>query len=160
MWANPFSFKQIFFNWKQTFFICQQNFFLFMRISLLTVFLFVIAVTVMGHCKYTLFLVKFWSNIKHKLYKINLVNIVIFVFLLCYNMSSKNRVTLLEQLTWSGGKTMYLVKRILRKVELNLMWRYGVKYVPNTNQKYSENWKDLPKQCTCFFRRNGNCKKQ
>ena len=41
--------KQTFFYWKRTFFIWEQNFFLFMRISFLTVFLFVIAVAVMGH---------------------------------------------------------------------------------------------------------------
>ena len=41
--------KQIFFNWKKTFFICQQNPFLFMRITLLSVILFVIAVAVIGH---------------------------------------------------------------------------------------------------------------
>ena len=43
--------NQIFFIWKQTFFICEQNF-LFIRISLLTVFLFVFAVAVMCHRTY------------------------------------------------------------------------------------------------------------
>ena len=46
---NFFLCKQTFLNWKQTFFIWEQNFFSFMRISFLTVFLFVIAVAVMGH---------------------------------------------------------------------------------------------------------------
>ena len=41
--------NQNFFLCEQTFFKCEQNFFLFMRISLLTVFLLVIAVKVMGH---------------------------------------------------------------------------------------------------------------
>ena len=43
-----------FFNWKQTFFYMWAKLFLFMRISLLTVFLFVIAVAVIGHRMYPL----------------------------------------------------------------------------------------------------------
>ena len=41
--------NELFSNWKQTFLIWEQNFFTFMRISFLTVFLFVFAVAVMGH---------------------------------------------------------------------------------------------------------------
>ena len=42
--------KQILFIWKQTFFRWSKSF-LFMKCSLLKVFLFVIVVAVMGHCK-------------------------------------------------------------------------------------------------------------
>ena len=41
--------NELFSNWKETFLIWEQNFFTFMRISFLTVFLFVFAVAVMGH---------------------------------------------------------------------------------------------------------------
>ena len=41
--------NKLFSNWKETFLIWEQNFFTFMRISFLTVFLFVFAVAVMGH---------------------------------------------------------------------------------------------------------------
>ena len=44
-----FLWEQIFFLCKQTFFICKQNIFLFMRIPLITVFLFAIAMAVTGH---------------------------------------------------------------------------------------------------------------
>ena len=49
--------KQILFIWKQTFFIREQNF--FVRSSLLTVFLFAIAVAVMGHRKIVFLIVKY-----------------------------------------------------------------------------------------------------
>ena len=49
--------EQILFIWKQTFFIREQNF--FVRFSLLTVFLFAIAVTVMGHRKIVFLIVKY-----------------------------------------------------------------------------------------------------
>ena len=67
IYRGIFVYKQTFFLWeqtffssklniflkKQTFFMCEWAFFLFMRISLLTVFLFVISVVVMCHFKHT-----------------------------------------------------------------------------------------------------------
>ena len=54
--------KRTFLNWKQTFFIWEQNFFSFMRISFLTVFLFVFAVAVMGH-RISLWIL--WNVLQH-----------------------------------------------------------------------------------------------
>ena len=59
---NFFLRKQTFLNWKQTFFIWEQNFFSFMRISFLTVFLFVFAVAVMGH-RISLWIL--WNVLQH-----------------------------------------------------------------------------------------------
>ena len=52
--------KQSFFNWKKIFFIWEQIFLTeFMRTSFLTVFIFVIAVAVMGHRNTIIFLLYF-----------------------------------------------------------------------------------------------------
>ena len=52
-------------------------------------------------------------------------------------MSSKNRVTLATYL--KQGKDKVLGKKIIEEDGAKFAVKIGVKYVPNTNQKYSGN---------------------
>ena len=71
------------------------------------------------------------------MYEINLLNIASIFNITYFNMSSKNRVTLATYL--KQGKDKVLGKKIIEEDGAKFVVKIGVKYVPNTNQKYSGN---------------------